>query len=104
MADSIFQGLDLFETHNLGYSQFIASALSFDLLASEKRLAIFFRIADIDRDERLSLADFERFMAIQFKYRPAVSNKFRVSVIHQFAGSGLAGKDFAGFRAGFSRD
>lgn len=104
VAEGIFQGLDLFETRNLGYSQFIASALSFDLLSSEKRLSIFFQTADIDRDERLSLADFERFMAIQFKYRPAVSNKFRVSVIHQFAESGLVGKDFAGFRAAFSRD
>lgn len=99
VADAIFAGLDLFETRNLGYTQFLASALSFEFLTSEKRLAIFFQIADIDRDERLSLTDFERFLTIQFKYRPNVSQKFRMGVLNQFTQSGLEGVDLAGFKA-----
>lgn len=103
VAEAIFSGMDIFECHNIGYTAFLASAVSLETLSSEKRLSVFFQLADIDRDGRLSLADLERFLAIQFKYRPNVTSKFRFSVMNQFSESGMDDSDFKAFRTAFCK-
>lgn len=103
-ASAIFAGLDLFETKTLNYTQLLSCALNLASLDSEKKLLTVFQMADIDRDEKLSLADFERFLAIQFKYRTTIAPKFRAGVLAQFASCGLDGADFTGFKAHILKD
>ena len=103
-AGSLFAGLDFFETKSLNYTQLLACALNLVSLESDSKLLTVFQMADIDRDEKLGLADFERFLAIQFKYRTAVTSKFRTAVINQFAESRLDGSDFANFKSHILKD
>ena len=104
VADGIFKGLDIFDSKDLGYSLFVASALSQDLMTSDKRLNIFFQICDIDRNEELSLVDFERFLAIQFKYRTGISKKFKFGLMNEFSQSKLVNTNFEGFRTAFVKE
>jgi calcium-dependent protein kinase len=103
-AGALFQGLDFFETKTLNYTQFLTCAINLESLDSEKKLLTVFQMADIDRDEKLSLADFERFLSIQFKYRPNLPAKLKQSLLHQFTEAHLEGSDFAAFKAKIFKD
>lgn len=103
-AGALFAGLDLFDNKTLNYTQLLACSLNLASLDSENKLLTVFQMADIDRDERLSLADFERFLSIQFKHRPYVTAKFRMAVVNAFAESKLNGADFATFKAQTLKD
>lgn len=103
-ASALFQGLDFFETKTVNYTQFLAAAVNLESLDSDKKLLTVFQMADIDRDERLSLADFERFLNIQLKYRPGLPPKFKQTLVGQFAEAHLDGSDFAAFKAKILKD
>lgn len=103
-AESIFTGIDIFQVNSLSYTQFISSALPYDLLSSDKKLNIFFQICDLDRNEKLSVNDFERFINIQFKYRSNVTTSFKTSIIKEFSESKLVNKNVEEFTKAFLSD
>ena len=82
--EEVFGGVDIFENKCITYSQFISSAIHYKDFLNEKKLDIFFQLCDIDRNEKLSLSDLEKFLSIQFKYRTNISTKFKFTVINEF--------------------
>ena len=103
-AEILFDGLDIFESKTIGYSQFIACALSLDTFLTENKLAIFFQICDIERSEKLSLLNFEKFLAIQLKYRVDMTKKFKFSVMSEFSTSKMLNTGFEKFKQAFVSD
>jgi len=101
VAEGVFRALDIFDSKSLGYTVFIAAALKLDLLTSDKRLNVFFQICDIDRNEELSLIDFEKFLAIQFKYRTGISKKFKFGLMNEFSESKFVNTNFEAFKTAF---
>ena len=104
VSNALFRALDIFDSKSLGYTVFIAAALKLELLICDKRLNVFFQICDIDRNEGLSLVDFERFLAIQFKYRTGISKKFKFGLMNEFSESKLANTNFEAFKNAFLKD
>jgi calcium-dependent protein kinase len=96
-ADEVFASLDIFDSKYISYSQFIASSISCKEFMNEKKLNVFFNLCDIDRNERLSLSDLEKYLTIQFKYRTNITNKFKFSVINEFTDLKLHNQNFADF-------
>jgi len=103
-SEAIFKGIDIFDTKSVSYTQFVSASLSYELLASDKKLNIFFQICDMDRNEQLSLSDFERFLSTQFKYRSSISSKFKFSVINDFSESKMVNNNFEDFKKSFWAD
>jgi calcium-dependent protein kinase len=103
-ADSVFKGMDIFETKSIAYTVFIASAFSKSVLTAEKKLNIFFQISDIDKNEVLSRSDFEKFMAIQFKYRSVVTDGVKAKLLSQFAESKLVDGNFEALKTYFDNN
>lgn len=102
-AEEVFNGLDIFGTKYITYSQFTAAAITLKEFLTEKRLNVFFNLCDIDRNERLSLSDLDKFLSIQFKYRTNVPNKFKITVIDEFTEMKLHNLPFAEFAKIFAK-
>ena len=96
-AEAIFRNLDIFETGQLGYSSFIASAIHHSKYFNEKRLGIFFQIADVDKSGRLTEANLDMFLNIQFKHRNNISTAFREKAIAEFKKCGALDTSFGAF-------
>ena len=96
-AQQVFKNIDIFENGTLGYSQFIASAIHYSKYFSEKRLAIFFQIADIDKTGKITQDNLDKFLSIQFKHRNNVSNEFRQKAIADFKRAGALDTNFSMF-------
>lgn len=96
-AEEVFGGLDIFENKYITYSQFTSAAIHYREFLNEKKLNLFFNLCDIDRNERLSLADLETFLTIQFKYRTNIPGKFKSVVLNEFAGLKLQNLPFSEF-------
>jgi len=96
-AEQIFKSIDIFGNGILGYSQFIASAIHYSKYFSEKRLAVFFQIADIDKAGKITQDNLDKFLSIQFKHRNNVSNEFKVKAIEDFKRLGALNTTFATF-------
>ena len=96
-AEQVFKQIDIFENGTLGYSQFIASAIHYSKYFSEKRLAIFFHIADIGKTGKITQDNLDKFLTIQFKHRNNVSNEFKEKAIEDFKRVGVLDKSFTTF-------
>lgn len=101
-AESVFQGLDFFSTGKVSFTQFVASTIPLEYLTTEKKLNIFLKLCDVDRDEHLSLTDFKRFLNIQFKFRSDVSTSFKGELVEEFSNSKLNGAGFEDFKEFFA--
>ena len=101
--EEVFGGLDIFENKYITYSQFISSAIHYKDFFSEKKLDIFFQLCDIDRNEKLSLSDLEKFLSIQFKYKTNIPNKFKFVVINEFTEMKIHNLPFNEFVKVFSK-
>ena len=51
---------------------------------NQKRLVIFFHLSDIDRNQKLSLDDLTKFLAIQFKHWSQDMEKFQKQIAETF--------------------
>lgn len=96
-VEQVFKSIDIFETGTLGYSQFISSAIHYSKYFSEKRLHIFFQIADIDKSGKITQENLDKFLSIQFKHRNNVSNEFKSNVIDDFKRIGAIDNEFPKF-------
>lgn len=96
-AEQVFKSIDIFESGTLGYSQFIASAIHYSKYFTEKRLAIFFQIADIDKSGKITQENLDKFLDIQFKHRNNVSNEFRSKAVADFKRVGALDSAFTNF-------
>ena len=103
-CENLFSNIDIFETKSLGFSQFISCALNLETFLSDKKLSIFFQICDIERKEKLTLSNFEKFIAIQFKYRTGITNKFKFGIINEFSESKMVNTDYNQFKTSFALD
>jgi len=104
VSEALFKSIDIFDSKSIGYTLFIAAALKLDVLTSDKGINVFFQICDIDRNEELSLLDFEKFLAIQFKYRTGISKKFRFVLMNEFSESKFVNTNFEAFKAAFKKE
>ena len=96
-SEQIFKSIDIFESGTLGYSQFIASAIHYSKYFTEKRLLIFFQIADLDKSGKITHENLDRFLSIQFKHRNMVTNEFKEKVIGEFKRIGALDNEFLKF-------
>ena len=102
-SEEIFRGLDIFENSYITYSQFISAIIPHKEFLNEKKLSIFFNLCDIDKDDKLSLDDLDKFMTIQFKYRQNVPGKFKSVVLNEFASMNVQGLLFPDFAKIFAK-
>lgn len=96
-AEQIYKSIDIFDSGSLGYSNFIASAIHYSKYFTEKRLLIFFQIADVDKSGKLTADNLERFLSIQFKHRNVVSADCKEKVISEFERIGALNHEFLKF-------
>ena len=96
-ATDVFYGIDFFGNESVSYSQFITAAVHFSKNLTEPKLQMFFQMADVDRDERLSIRDLDRFFEIQFLHKPCVTNKFRLCALSKFSDAGFLDLNFKEF-------
>lgn len=97
-AAEVFASLDIFEQKSISYSLFVSAAFPFADFMNETRLHLFFLLADLDRNELLSLKDLEKFLNIQFKHRPNVPEKYKATVLSQFQEMKLNDASFKDFQ------
>lgn len=83
-AEEVFAGLDIFEQKSISYSLFVSATFPLADFMNETRLHLFFLLADIDRNDKVSVKDLETFLKIQFKHRTNVPDKFKSTVLTQF--------------------
>ena len=95
--EQVFKNIDIFERGTLGYSQFIASAIHYSKYFTEKRLLVFFQLADLDKSGKISQDNLDRFLSIQFKHRNNVSDEFKVKAINDFKRVGALDNEFLKF-------
>lgn len=96
-AEQVFKNIDIFENGSLGYSQFIASAIHYSKYFTEKRLAVFYQIADIDKTGKINQDNLDKFLSIQFKHRNNVSNEFITKAVADFKRVGALDTSFPTF-------
>ena len=95
--EDTFNKIDIFKNEVLGYSQFIAASIHFHKYFNEKRLLIFFQIADIDKSGNITKENLDKFLTIQFKHRNNVSDEFKERAIEDFKRIGALDNDFESF-------
>lgn len=63
-SKKVFANSDLFENGKIGYSQFISAVIPYTKFFNQKRLIVFFHLADIDRNKKISAEDLRKFLNI----------------------------------------
>ena len=88
-ATDVFYGIDFFGNEAVSYSQFITAAVHHSKNLTDQKLQTFFQMSDIDRDDRLTIKDLDKFLEIQFTHKPNVTNKFRLCALSKFSDAGF---------------
>ena len=96
-ATDVFYGLDFFGNESVSYSQFVSAAVHYSKHLVDSKLALFFQMADVDRDDRLTLKDIDRFLEIQFLHKNCVTYKFRLCAMGKFTEAGFLNISFKEF-------
>ena len=76
--------MDLFDNGKISYSQFISASIPYTKFFNKKRLIVFFNLADINRDQKLSSDDLKNFLNIQFKHRDQDMTAFSSEIVNRF--------------------
>lgn len=96
-TEVLFNDLNLFNNETIGYSQFIAAAIHSSKYFTEKRLLVFFQIADVDKTGKITHDNLDKFLSIQFSHRNNISKEFKNKVIDDFKLIGALDNEFPKF-------
>lgn len=96
-AADVFYGLDFFGNDSVSYSQFITAITQISKNLTDSKLQLFFQMADIDRDNRLSIRDIDKFLEIQFSNKPTITKNFRLCALSKFTEVNILDVNFKEF-------
>ena len=68
VAGKVFDRMDLFNQGKISYMMFISQVIPFNKFFSDKRLIIFFQIANFNKGSTIGTSDILSFLNLQFKY------------------------------------